>query len=58
MTSSVPMGSTSNSATMLTNLVGTELDLDLDLRVLYNRVKVLEQNGVLALQSDNYLRNR
>ncbi|XP_051275118.1 protein FAM184A-like isoform X2 [Dicentrarchus labrax] len=32
--------------------------LDLDLQVLCNRVKVLEQNEVSAVQSDSYLRNR
>ncbi|XP_035525701.1 trichohyalin-like [Morone saxatilis] len=40
---------------MVTDSMGT---LDLDLRVLCNRVKVLEQNEVSAVQSDSYLRNR
>lgn len=58
MTSSVTTGTGSSSATMVTDLARTDTDQDLNLRVLCNRVKVLEQNGVSALQSENYLRNR
>ncbi|XP_076594940.1 uncharacterized protein LOC143325616 [Chaetodon auriga] len=48
----------SSTATMVPDSGGSAPDLDLDLRVLCNRVKVLEQSEVSTLQSDSYLRNR
>lgn len=58
MTSSDTTGTGSSSFTMVTDSAGTDPDLDLDLRALCDRVKVLEQNEVSALQTDSYLRNR
>lgn len=56
MTSSDTADTGSSSVTMGTDLLGT--DADLDLRVLCDRVNVLEQNDGSTLQSDSYLRNR
>ncbi|GLD67356.1 plectin-like protein [Lates japonicus] len=54
VTSSGTAGTGSSSVTMATDSMGT----DPDLRVLCNRVKVLEQRAGSAIQSDSYLRNR
>ncbi|XP_070818283.1 rootletin-like [Chaetodon trifascialis] len=48
----------SSTATMVPDSGGPATDLDLDLWVLCNRVKVLEQSEVSTLQSGSYLRNR
>ncbi|XP_073342655.1 uncharacterized protein [Pagrus major] len=56
MASSETTGTVYCSVTKVTDSMGT--DLDLDLRVLCNRLRVLEQKEGSDLQSDSYLRNR
>ena len=56
MAASETTGTGCSSVAKVTDLMGT--DLDLDLRVLCNRVRVLEQKEGSDLQSDRYLRNR
>lgn len=58
MTSSDTMATGSSTVTVVTDLMGSDSDLELDLGSLCNRVKVVEQNEVSTLQSDSYLKNR
>lgn len=52
------MATGSSTVTVVTDLMGSDSDLELDLGSLCNRVKVVEQNEVSTLQSDSYLKNR